>query len=122
LDEAAVAELDDAPGVYLLSMVTRKSPDPPPVYVGETCNLADRGARTASARSALDQFLPNPGKWQLDFFLLPDLSQYARRGLQSQLIARHQPALNYLDLGRKTPRAARAGGKSSSRSRQPVSG
>jgi site-specific DNA-methyltransferase (adenine-specific) len=122
LDKAAIAELDDAPGVYLLSMVTRKSPDPPPVYVGETSNLADRGARTACARSALDQFLPNPGKWQLDFFLLPDLPQDARRGLQSQLIARHQPALNYLDLGRKAPRPARAGGESPSRSRQPVSG
>ena len=122
LDEAAVAELDDAPGVYLLSMATRKAPDPSPVYVGETSNLAERGARTVSARSALDQFLPNPGKWQLDFFLLPDLPKDARRGLQSQLIARHQPRLNYLDLGRKAPRPARVGGKSASRKRQPVSG
>lgn len=97
LDETAISRLDGIPAVYLLSMI-EKTAEARPVYVGETCNLEDRAQRTLSARRALDQFLPNTGQWQLELFEHQDLDQDGRRGLQSLLIGRNRPVMNYLEL------------------------
>ena len=95
LDENVVARLEQVPAVYVLSMALD---DVPPVYVGETPDLSGRAQRTLSARTALDQFLVNPGVWRLDLFELADVNESDRRGFQSLLIGRDKPLMNYLEL------------------------
>ncbi len=95
LVESALAAVEPIPGVYLLAPCRE---DARPVYVGETGNLLDRARRTFRGRSALDQFLPNPGEWELRWFGLAGVDPEERRGLQSRLIADNRPPMNYLDL------------------------
>src|SRR5262249_39234635 len=52
LQEASLAEVQQAPAVYLL---TPRRDGATPAYVGETTNLLDRARRTLRARPALDQ-------------------------------------------------------------------
>ncbi len=95
LNDHALAQIRRVPAVYLLAA---RSDDPIPLYVGETSNLFERAERTFQARSALDQFVPGSGEWEIAVFELNGVEQGDRRGLQSSLIARNLPAMNYLEL------------------------
>jgi site-specific DNA-methyltransferase (adenine-specific) len=95
LDAQALSEVRQMPGVYL---VAPSHDDAKPVYIGETWNLRHRAERTLRGRSALDQFVPNSGEWELRWFELEGVQQDERRGLQSLLIADNQPPMNYLEL------------------------
>jgi DNA modification methylase len=95
LDECSLPAVRPMPGVYLL---TQCRDDATPVYVGETLNLFYRAEQTLRGRSALDQFVPNSGEWELRWFELEGVAQRERRGLQSLLIADNRPPMNYLEL------------------------
>jgi len=98
LEESQIAPLETVPAVYLLSMVGEKRKEAQVVYAGETQNIVERATRTLHAQAALDRFLPNTGRWQLDLFDLRERDADVRRGHQSQLIGRKRPVMNYLDL------------------------
>ncbi len=72
LDKGSFAEMRQIPAVYLLA---RRGEDVKPAYVGETWNLLDRATRTLHARSALDQFLPSAGAWELTLYELEDVTE-----------------------------------------------
>jgi site-specific DNA-methyltransferase (adenine-specific) len=95
LEDHALHEVRPMPGIYLLSPCRD---DAKPVYIGETWNLSHRARQTLRVRSALDQFVPNSGEWELQWFELEGVKQYERRGLQSLLIAENLPPMNYLEL------------------------
>jgi site-specific DNA-methyltransferase (adenine-specific) len=95
LDAHSLPEVRPLPGVYL---VAQSRDDAKPVYVGETWNLFHRAERTLRGRSALDQFVPNSGEWELQCCELEGVEQDERRGLQSLLIAANLPLMNYLEL------------------------
>jgi site-specific DNA-methyltransferase (adenine-specific) len=95
LEAGELAQVRRLPGVYRLMPRVK---NPTPIYVGETRDLFDRATRTWSAREAFHQFLPNSGKWELELFELAGVGQAERRGLQSLLIAQHQPRMNYREL------------------------
>jgi site-specific DNA-methyltransferase (adenine-specific) len=95
LDESSLPAVRPMPGVYLLAPYRE---DAKPVYIGETWNLSHRAERTLRGQSALNQFVPNSGEWELRWFELADVEPDARRGLQSRLIAANLPPMNYLEL------------------------
>lgn len=94
-DVAGHLPLQSQPGVYVLSLDGQSGP---PVYIGETWDLSARSQRIAAALQSLDRFLPHNGAWQIAAFELPESDHAARRGLQSWLIRRDQPRLNFREL------------------------
>jgi DNA modification methylase len=95
LDENGYKNIPKSPAVYLLKS---GSNDSLPLYIGETFNLMDRATRTMSAQTAFNQFVPNTGEWFLEIYLQKNVDQLDRRGLQSYLIGRNQPRMNFLEL------------------------
>ncbi|WP_298867911.1 DNA methyltransferase [uncultured Gimesia sp.] len=95
LDDNKFKGIPKSPAVYLLKSGSSNSL---PLYIGETFNLMDRASRTISAQTALNQFAPNTGEWYLEIYLQKDVDQLDRRGLQSYLIGRNQPRMNFMEL------------------------
>jgi site-specific DNA-methyltransferase (adenine-specific) len=95
LTEGPSTLLRAVPGVYCLIPVSK---DPRIVYVGETSDLRRRAGSTWAARRAFDQLVPNSGKWELEVFELEGSDPNSRRGLQSLLIARDKPRMNFMEL------------------------
>lgn len=92
--------LQPLPGVYWLALA---GPDAGgavlPIYVGETSNLRTRAEHTSRICEVLTQFVPNKGDWTVGYYELAKLKVDERRGVQSLLIGREQPRMNFLELG-----------------------
>ena len=95
LNKDVIKSIPKDPAVYLLKSGTKESS---PLYIGETFNLMDRAVRTINAQSAFNQMIPNKGEWYLEFYLQKNVDQNDRRGLQSFLIGRSQPRMNFMEL------------------------
>ncbi|MDF1747075.1 MAG: site-specific DNA-methyltransferase, partial [Gimesia sp.] len=95
LAEINLNKIHQSPAVYALK---RGADDSLPVYIGETWNLFDRAERTLSVIPALNQFVPNSGDWLLELYDIKNSDHSGRRGLQSYLIGKTKPKMNFLDL------------------------
>ncbi len=95
-----LAKLQPLPGVYWLKLAGRGDGGAGvPVYVGETRNLRTRGEQTTRICEVLSRFVPNKGDWTLRYYELANVRVNERRGVQSLLIGRNRPRMNFLELG-----------------------